>query len=144
MDGLSALELAIKQLAPVNAPMPRQPEMSGLPMLHACHGAPVEVSQPPRLELPAAFNPGRKLPGYGNAARRAWKVVVQGGLCRRTQSEQKIHRHKVGPKNMGWETWSVECIGIGSFRIPLSPMLNPIHTCEHGLDLFPVMLGFSV
>ena len=32
MDGLSAVELDIKQLALVTAPMPRQPEMSGLAM----------------------------------------------------------------------------------------------------------------
>ena len=143
MSGLQTARMHEQNLGPQYG-LPSAPS-------HAAHGAPVEVPQPPRLEIPAAFNPGRKLPGYGNAARRPGKLsfkVAKGspvsGLCRRTQSEQKIHRHKVGPKNMGWETWSLECIGIGSFRIPLSPMLNPIQTCEHGLDLFPVMLGFSV
>ena len=137
MDGLSAVEIAIKQLAPVNAPMPRQPEMSGLgmprqpemsglgmplrqpemsglamprqpemgglSMLHACQGAPLEVAQPPRTEVPAALNPGRKLPGYGSAARRAWKVVVQGaqGQSRvRAVSPNPIRAEDTPPQ--GW------------------------------------------
>ena len=132
MEGLSALELAIKQMAPVNVPLPPQPEMSGLPTArqpemsglptarmyeqnmgpqyglpsapsHAGHGAAVEVLQPPRFEIPAAFHQGRKPPGYGNAARRAWKVVVQGsqGQARvRAVSPNPIRAEDTPPQ--GW------------------------------------------
>ena len=172
MEGLSALELAIKQMAPVNVPLPpqaemsglptaRQPEMSGLPTArmyeqnmgpqyglpsapsHAGHGAAVEVPQPPRFEIPqrsirdgslqaTATPPG----GPGELSFKVAKGRPVSGLCRRTQLEQKIHHHKVGPKNMGWETWSLGCTGTVSCRIPLSQMLNPTQTCENGLELF--------
>ena len=134
MEGLSALEL----LAPVNVPAPPQPEMSGFPSVrmyeqnlgpqyglpsapsHAAPVVPVEVPQQPRFDVPAAFTQGRKPPGY---AKRAWKVVVQGGQGQarvRAVSPHAIRAEETPPA--GWvQEFGLGSLVVGSYRHRILP-----------------------
>ena len=133
--------------------MPRQPEMSGVAMprqpdvggLTAPPVGLLEVPQQPRFEVPAAFIKGNlqgmeALQGSPVGLTKLLFKVLMGSLaseqCRQTRSEQRIHRHRVGPRSMAWETWSLAFIATESFQIPSSPMPNRIQICECGLDLF--------
>ena len=149
MDGLSAVELAIKNLTPMSAlvsvamppqpemagfpPMPRQPEMSGVAMprqpdVGGVAAAPMgllEVPQQPRFDVPAAFHQ-RKPPGYGSSSgfsRRAYKVVVQGahGQSRvRAVSPNPIRAEDQPPQ--GWaQEYGLGNLVIGVYRHRILP-----------------------